>query len=147
MKPSKPVKVSKGGFIFCKWSIAILLWVGFIFRWKWPVVVSFMVLGLNALLRVKRAPLILLYTYTVDKFFKKPKQEILDDHAMRFAHTLGTILLSITLILLFFVHEKVGFVVLFFVAIAKTLGALGFCTALRMYGCVNGKCCSFLRKK
>jgi hypothetical protein len=88
-----------------------------------------------------------IYNYTFGKLFKS-KEEMLDEHAMRFTHTLGSILTFICIIFLYLINAKIGWVIVFFVAIAKTLGALGFCTALKLYGCMtSGTCCRTLKKK
>lgn len=147
MKPIKPVSVSKGGFAFCRYSLAVVLWVAFFFKIKHLITFSFIVLFLSYLLKVGRAPMILLYTYTVDKIFKS-KKEFLDENSMRFAHLLASIFLFVILVFLYFINEKIGYGILFVFCIVKTLGAIGFCTASKLYNCMNsGGCCSFLGGK
>jgi len=143
----KPVSVSKAAFIFCKSTIAVLLWIAFLFRIKWLIIVTFLLLALSAILKIKRAPLIVLYTYTVNKIFKS-KDEVLDEYGMRFSHTFGATINLIALIFLYYINALIGWGIVFFLAIAKTAGALGFCTALKLYECMSkGGCCSFLKKK
>jgi len=147
MKECRPVSVSKGAFVFCKWTVAIIIWVALIFRLKWMIVLSFAILALSAILKIERAPLIFLYTQTVDRIFKSSK-EILDECGMQFAHTMGSILTLICLLFLYFINEKIGWILVFIVAIAKTAGAMGFCTALKLYGCMaSGGCCRLTRKE
>lgn len=145
MKPIKPVVVPNGAFVFCRYSLALIPWIALIFQIKWLMILGFAILFLSALLRVGRAPMILLYSYTINKIFKSP-DTVLDENAMFFAHTFGTILFGIALILLYFVNERIGWFFVGFVAIAKTVGAMGFCAAAKMYGCMNnsgGQCCKF----
>ncbi len=148
----RPVSVPKGAFVFCRYSLAVLLWVAFGLRHARPalavglLVVATGIMALSAVLTVKWAPLVALYSYTIDLIFPSPK-EVLDINAMRFAHSLGTVLVGISLMLIAAGGPGPGWTFLFWVAIAKTIGALGFCAASKMYGCVNrgGTCYGFLR--
>lgn len=141
MKACKPVSVPKSGFVFCKYSVAVILWLSFILKLKWLVIISFAILALSAILKIKRAPLIWVYSMTINKIIES-KNEILDENAMKFAHTLGSLLTLICIILLYFVNEPSGWIMVLIVSIAKTAGALGFCSALKLYGCLsNGQCC------
>ena len=141
------VSVSIGGFIFCRYSIAILIWLAYIFAVKELMVATFIILFLSALLTVKRAPMILLYTYTIDKIFKS-KNEFLDLRAMRFAHSLGAILSLIALGLLYGGFEQVGWTFTLVFALLKTVSALGFCPASKLFGCVtDDACCTFIKNK
>lgn len=149
----KPVTVTRGAFNFCKYSIALILWAGVLLRNKELVILSAVILALSAILTVGRAPMIILYTYTVEKLFPS-HSEVLDEHAMRFAHILGTVLIAVGLLLLYLGNENprlmsAGWGWLFVVAIAKTVGALGFCAASKLYTCVgsSGSCCAFIKGK
>lgn len=146
MRECKPVTVPKASFIFCKTSVAVLLWIAFIFKIKWLVIISFIILALSAIFKIQKAPLVMLYSLTVNRIIKS-KNEVLDENAMRFAHTLGSILNFIVLAFLYLINEKIGWGILFFVAIAKTAGALGFCSALKLYSCLSSdNCCRIVRK-
>ena len=143
----KPVQILKHAFWFCKYSVALLLWVALFLKSKELIIVSFLVLLFSAILRIRRAPLVVLYTYTLGKIIKSPK-ETLDEYGMRFAHSLGALLNLICLILLYFGNESLGWAFVFFVALAKTSGALGYCGGVKLYNCLSkGGCCSFLGKK
>ncbi|MGE5329175.1 MAG: DUF4395 family protein [Deltaproteobacteria bacterium] len=147
MKECRPVSVSKGAFIFCKWTVAIIIWASLIFRIKWLILLACGILVLSAILKIQKAPLIFLYTQTIDRIFKSPN-EILDECGMQFAHTLGGVLTLICALLLYFVNDTAGWIMVFIVAIAKTAGAMGFCTALKLYGCMSsGGCCRLTRKE
>jgi len=145
MMPYKPVSVPKGGFAFCRYGVAALLWVGYLWRLEWVIMLAAGILALSALLGVGRAPMILLYAWTVDKI-RPGRQEVLDEYGMRFAHLLGTALLGIGLLLLHLLPlAQTGWIFLFWVAAFKTIGAFGFCAASCMYNTLfhGSSCCSF----
>lgn len=146
MKKYKPVSVPQAAFTFCRFSLAILIWLSLIFQTKLLIVLVFIILFFSAIFKVQRAPLIVLYTITINKVFKS-KQEILNEQAMRFAHTLGSILAIICLVTLYFVNENVGWNLVFGFAVLKTISALGFCPASKLYDCLNkDNCCTFIKK-
>ena len=150
MKTCQPVPIARGAFAFCRYSLAILLWVALIWQLKSLVIVTGAILLLSALLTVRRAPLIVLYTWTIERLFPSAV-EVLDAHAMRFAHFFGTGLLALALGLLYYPPTvRAGWVFLLLVALAKTVGALGFCAAGRLYTCMansSGTCCGFLKRR
>lgn len=143
----KPVSVSKAAFLFCKYTVAIILWAAFIFKLKWLLFVSFGILALSAILKIQNAPLVWSYTNTINRFIKS-ENEILDEVGMQFAHTLGSILNLICILLVYSVNTSIGWSFVAIVALAKTAGAMGFCTALKLYNCLkSGGCCNLLAKK
>ena len=143
----REVKVLKQGFIFCKFSLMILFWIAFIFKIKWIVILNMIILGLSALLKVQRAPMIVLYSKTIGKLIR-PKFKILNENAMRFAHSLGFILALITVILLYSKFEFVGWNLLLVLAILKTISAIGFCPGEKIYVCMSkGGCCALSKVK
>jgi len=146
MKTFKLVSVSKAAFAFCRYTIAILVWLALFLKNKPLVLLVFAILALSAILKIKRAPLILLYTYTINKIFPS-KTEILEEKAMRFAHTLGTILALICIIFLYLINEKVGWIIVLIFAILKTISAFGYCPASKMYSCMmSGGCCALTKR-
>lgn len=148
MASFKPVSIPNAAFFFCKWSVAIMIWVALFLQAQWLLYVVFFILALSALFKIGRAPLVYLYKNTLNKFFPS-KNVILDERAMRFAHTLGAILALIAILLVEFV-PLFGWIFVFVFALAKTAGALGYCAAQKLYGCItnnNSKtCCKFLKK-
>lgn len=147
MRKFKPVSVPKAAFVFCRYSIAIMIWIAFFLRLKWLIAFVFVILAASAILKVGRAPMILLYSYTINKIIPS-KTELLEEKSMRFAHTLGSILALICLIFLYIVSDKVGWAIVFLFAILKTISAFGFCPASKLYSCaMNGSCCAFIKKK
>lgn len=148
MKAIKPVAISRGAFAFCRYGLAVIPWVALIFHIKWLILLGLVIMLLSAILKVGKAPMIVLYTLTINKIFKS-KDTVLDENAMFFAHTFGTILFAIAAILLYYVNEKTGWFFVGFIAVAKTIGAMGFCAAGKMYTCMNnsgGNCCNFSKK-
>jgi hypothetical protein len=79
MKKYKPVAVPKAAFAFCRYSVAILVWLSWIFRIKILLVLVFIILLWSAILKVGRAPMILIYKYTINRVVKSA-DEILDEN-------------------------------------------------------------------
>jgi hypothetical protein len=146
MNVIKPISVSNGAFLFCRISLATLLWISFIFQLKWLLVVIFLIFFFSAIFKIGHAPMILLYTYTIDRIFPS-KKVMLDGNAMRFVHSLGTLMAFIALLLLYFSYAALGWGFLFFFAALKTISALGYCPASKLYSCAisGGSCCSIIK--
>jgi hypothetical protein len=137
----KPVSISNASFAFCRFSIAVLVWLSFILSSKEVLAVVCAVFLFSAIFKVKRAPMILLYDYTFQRFH--PRKEVLvDQNSIFFAHMLGLALALTCFILVYtFPGSKIWYSVLAF-AILKTVSALGFCPASKLYECtLNGNCC------
>ena len=148
MKECRPVAVPHAAFNFCKYSIASIFWLSLIFQNKLLVLAGFLILLLSVLLKVKNAPLVLLYTYTIDKLFPS-KIEILDEKAVCFAHIVATIMSGIALVFLYFIYPLVGWILTGVLAVLKTTASFGFCGAMKLYGCLNnpnGQCCRVGKK-
>ena len=149
MKKYKPVSVSKAAFAFCRYILAILIWLSFIFKSEIILTIVFIIFILSAILKIKKAPMIVLYTHTINRVIKS-KDVVLNEPSMRFAHIMGSILSLICLLLIFFVNEKIGWIAVLILALMKSLSFFGFCPGSKIYDCVtdnNSKCCSFLKKK
>lgn len=143
----QPVTISKGGFAFCRYTVAAILWFGWIFKQPLPVVLAVIILALSAALTIRRAPLIVLYDRTLGRRRKSGDEEV-DLYGMRFAHTMGAILGAVCLLVLYAVDWRVGWGLVFLFCILKTVSAVGLCPASKLYGCMSsGTCCAFLRKK
>lgn len=148
MKEYRPVEVSNGAFNFCKYTIAGMLWLSIIIQSKLVVALCFALLVLSALLKVRKAPLVILYTYTVGKFIKS-KKIILDEKAVQFAHIVGAVFSGIALVFLYFIHPLTGWIITGVLALLKTSGAMGYCGAMKLYSCLNnpnGQCCRIGKK-
>jgi hypothetical protein len=146
MKKYKPVAVPKAAFIFCRYSLAVLIWLALLLQAKiilWAVLAIFL---LSAVLKIRRAPMILLYSWTINKIIKS-KDEILNEQAMVFAHLAGAFLSIVCLLLLYFAGERAGWIAVFLFAILKSVSSFGFCPASKLYECAtNSSCCAFIKK-
>lgn len=146
MTLSKPVSVPKAAFAFCRWGVAALIWAALAWRLKPLLVLVFALLALSAILKVGRAPMIMLYTWTFHRLIKS-RDEVLDENAMRFAHTIGSVFALACVILLYFVNERLGWMATALFAIIKTISAFGFCPASKLFQCMSeGGCCALTRK-
>lgn len=138
--------IKSAEFLFCRVGLMVLVWLAFIFQIKEIILLSFVILLLSAIFTVKYAPMILIWRYTFGLFIKS-KDEILNVKAMRFAHSLGTIIAGICVLLLYFGSQTIGWGFVLFFAIMKTISAIGFCPASKLYVCMsNGSCCALSRK-
>lgn len=141
MSEYKPVTISKGAFAFCRYTIAILVWAALIFQIKFLVGITCVILLFSYLLKVQRAPLIVLYSVTIEKIIPSDK-ELVDEKGIRFAHLVGTIFSGICCLLLFMNYTMAGWILTFLLAVLKTSAAFGFCSALKLYTCMTGgRCC------
>lgn len=143
MKECRPVSVPRAAFNFCKYCMAIIFWVALIMQIKVMVAVGFAILLLSAILKVKNAPLVFIYTNTINKLFPS-KKEILDENAVYFAHVVASIMSGIALVFLYCFNPLIGWIITGILAFLKTSASFGFCGAMKLYGCLNnpnGQCC------
>jgi hypothetical protein len=145
MPKYRPVEVPNAAFIFCRYSITILIWLSLIFKSVWLLGLVSLIFILSAILKVRRAPMIMLYKYTINKLFKSD-DVILNESAIRFAHIIGAIFSLVCIVVLFLFNTNIGWYFVAGFGILKTISALGFCPASKLYECaLNGQCC--MRKK
>jgi hypothetical protein len=138
--------VPKAAFFFCRYSMALMAWLAFLLKAKSLMVAVFVILALSALLTIRRAPLIVLYTWTLNRLFPSPAEE-LSVRSMRFAHTLGAVLALICLLFLYLLNERTGWGLTLLFCLIKSLSAFGLCPAYKLHGCMtSGTCCAFLKK-
>ncbi|MFH1408607.1 MAG: DUF4395 family protein [Nanoarchaeota archaeon] len=124
-----------------------LIWIAVIFKGAWLVLAAFLILALSALLGVKSSPLIVLYSLTLGHVFPS-KTEKLSVEGMRFAHTLGAIFAGAACIGIYFANPVIGWMIAFWLAVMKTVSAVGLCPAYKLYGCMkSGGCCALTRRK
>ncbi len=138
------MEISKNAFRFCKITVTVLVWLAYIFKIKELILLTFLILLFSAILKIKRAPLIVFYTYTIDKIFKSKKID-LDESAMRFAHKMGSVFSGICVLLLY-LNVNIAWPIVLIFAIMKTISALGFCPGEKLYTCMKGGCCSLTKK-
>ena len=139
----KPAIISKGSFAFCRIVVAGLLWLSILLQAKWLVAAVFFIMLLSAVFKVGKAPLILLYKYTVDRI-KQSENVIVDEKGIFVSHVVGAIFSILCLALLYYANPIIAWFVTGLFAILQTSAACGFCSALKLYNCyVNGTCCRF----
>ena len=141
----KPVVVPAHAFVFCRYSIAVLVWLAYLLRVPAILALTALLLGWSALAKVGRAPMIRLYSLTFLRLHPSP-EEVLDENAMRFAHTLGTGFALGCLAALWF-DPRVGWPLTLLFALMKTVSALGFCPASKLFTCAtNSSCCPLTKR-
>ena len=145
------VNVSKKGFLFCRWSICILIWISLILGFigvKWFIIVPFIIMVLSGILTVKRAPLIALYNFLFDRK-KKGETEVLNVSSIRFAHIVGAIFCLLVLLCFYiFKSNIIGYIILIILTFLQTVAAFGYCSAQKLYECqILGRNCCNLGKK
>ena len=141
------VAIPKAAFAFCRYGMAALIWAAFLLKIKGLVAVVFGLLALSALLTIRRAPLVWLYTQTIHRVAKSA-DEFLSLTGMRIAHTMGAIFAAVCLLFLYGIHERIGWALTFVYCIVKTISAIWACPVYKLYACMkSGNCCAFLKKK
>lgn len=141
MNAYKPVTISKGGFAFCRYMVAAMVWAALIFQMKEFLAATFIVMVLSYILKVERAPLVALYAMTIDKIIPSGK-ELVDEKGIRFAHLVGAVFSGMCWLLLSVNQPLIGWILTFALAVLKSSAAFGFCSALKLYGCMtSGNCC------
>lgn len=143
--------VPKKGFAFCRYTIAILLWITVIlvfFNIKWIIFIPFIIMILSGILTVRRAPLIMLYKVLFDRE-GKGETDVLNVSSIRFSHFVGSFFCIIIILFLYVVKiDIVAYVFLGILTILQTIAAFGYCSAQKLYEClVLGKNCCNLGKK
>jgi hypothetical protein len=141
------VQIPRPAFAFCRISLTALLWLALGLDRRWLVCAVFVILALSALLKVHRSPLIVLYSRTFLRLWPSERAEFLDVAAMRFAHGLGA-LLAFTTWLTLVLAPGAGWWMLLAFCVLKTISALGFCPASKLFVCLRkGGCCALTRTR
>lgn len=136
------VQIPRSAFAFCRWSLTGLLWLSLAMRQVWILGAVVGLLTLSAILRVDRSPMVVLYRKTLGLLFPPVSFEFMDVTAMRFAHgtgaAMGTCVLAAILR-----YPRGGWVTLVCFCVLKTISALGFCPASKLFVCLRkGGCCA-----
>ena len=141
MKSYKPVLISKASFAFCRYSVALMIWLSFFLKSWVLLAIVLLIFILNSVLKVKKAPMIRLYDITIDRIQKAP-EVLVNENSLFFAHTMAAAISFICLVMVLTVDNgKVWFAVLAF-ALLKTVSAIGFCPASCLYDFMtDGECC------
>jgi len=147
MASYKPVSIYKASFAFCRYGVAILVWLSFLFQ---SMVLLGLVCGiflLSSILKVRRSPMILLYKNTFGQIWKS-EEVMVNENAIFFAHSAGFVLSSSCLLVVYFIDKPVAWFSVLGFALLKTVSALGFCPASKLYDCVlAGNCCVYNKTK
>jgi len=138
--------IQRNAFIFCRYSVAVMIWGALLLQNIWVLLAVFVILALSALLTVRRAPMILLWTWTLGRIFPS-EEDVLDVRAMRFAHGMGAMMALIGVSLVWHGNPLAWIFVGAF-AVLKTTSALGWCPAYKLWGCLSqGGCCALTGKR
>lgn len=138
--------IQRNAFVFCRYSVAALVWVALLLQDVWVLAAVFAVLLLSALLTVRRAPMIVLWSSTLGHVFPS-EEDVLDIKAMRFAHGLGAMMALIGLSMVWHGNPFAWYFVGLF-AVLKTTSAFGWCPAYKLWGCLaKGGCCALSGKR
>jgi hypothetical protein len=146
MAQYKPVTISKEGFAFCRFGLTAVVWLSLALHSQLLLLTVLIVLLLSAILKVQRAPMIVLYDQTAGRL-RKSNEVIVNETAMRFAHFTGAFFALVCLLLLQFGNERSGWAAVFIFALVKSISAFGFCPASKLFECVTGGGCCTIRKK
>lgn len=136
------VQIPRSAFAFCRWSLTGLLWLALATRQAWILGGVVGLLALSAILRVDRSPMVVLYRTTLGRLFPQAPFEFMDVTAMRFAHGTGAFLGTCVLAAILR-YPRGGWVALACFCGLKTISALGFCPASKLFVCMRkGGCCA-----
>ncbi len=147
--PSQLVEVPSASIRFCRYAAAALLWIAYVLHSRELALAIAVLLLLNAVLGIRHAPLVALYTATAQRRWPSPMAQV-DEYALRFAHTIGTLATGAGVALAYNPEQaSLGWMVLLCVALMKTLGAVLLCPVTGLYTCLagGGQCCGWLRRK
>ncbi|MBI5830975.1 MAG: DUF4395 family protein [Armatimonadetes bacterium] len=141
-------RIPRDAFRFCRYSLAVLMWVGVLTHQLAPIFVVWLIMASSVALTIRRSPLIVLWTRTVHRLRPSPYEE-LSVGAMRFSHALATVLIGLPLLALSLAPGARGaWALLWVMTVMKTVSAVYACPASKMYTCLlsGGQCCSFLKR-
>lgn len=140
------IAIPKAAFAFCRYLMAVMIWTAFLFKVRILVAVVFVLLVLSALLGIRMAPLVWLYTNTLHRVVPSG-EALLSPVGMRVAHSMGATFAALCLLFLYGGHERVGWMLTFGYALVKTVSAIWACPVYKLYACMkSGNCCTFLKR-
>jgi len=144
--PTHQVEVSRAGFRCCRIAVAALLWAAYFMHSVWLLAAALVLLVLNALLGIRRAPLVALYTATLGRLRPGPAEQV-DEHGLRFGHSVAACAVGIAVWAVSAgASVAAGWTVVLWVAIFKTAAAVAGCPVSSLWTCLahGGTCCSWL---
>jgi len=144
MRRVHPVRISKIGFEFCRYGVAGLVWLAVLSnRYEWLVLTAIL-LGASAILKVRKAPMVVLGNMLMGRML--PENVVVDESGMQFAHAMGFVL-NIVVLAVVLLFPAIGWWVTLTFALMKTVSAAGHCSALKLYACLNNdECCKGVKK-
>lgn len=138
-------RVPHAAFAFCRISLTVLLWLALWLNSVWLVAAVGGILMLSVILKVQRSPMIQLYQQTILRLFPTLHYELLDVPAMRFAHSMAAVM-AFGVIIAMLANPAVGWYCLLAFCGLKTITAIGYCPASKLFACMkNGGCCALTR--
>lgn len=147
MASYKPVIISKGAFAFCRYGVAIIVWLSLLLHATFLLGFVCGIFLLSAILKVKKAPMILIYDYSLGRIIKS-EDVMVNENAIFFAHTAGFIVSFFCLLVVCFSNYAGAWFFVLGFALLKTVSALGFCPASKLYDCaLQGNCCVNKKQK
>ncbi|MBP1920749.1 DUF4395 family protein [Youngiibacter multivorans] len=129
---SDKVMISKGGYAFSRYFLAVLIWMSLLLKQKELLLIVLAFLLLAVALKLRRSPLVVFYDSTIGRILQSKQVEI-DEDGLRFANALGGTLCLICLGLLYFGPVALGWYITGFFAVFKTVSAFGYCPGLKLY--------------
>jgi protein-S-isoprenylcysteine O-methyltransferase Ste14 len=144
--PTRQVVVSAAGFRTCRFVTAALLWAAYFTHSVWLLAAALVLLALNALLGIRRAPLVALYTATLGRLWPGAAEQV-DESGLRFGHSVAACAVGVSAwIIGAAASPAAGWTVVMWVAIFKTAAAVAGCPVSSMWSCLarGGTCCSRL---
>ena len=141
------VAIPKAAFAFCRYAMALMIWLAFLLKIKVLVAVVFVLLAASAVLTIRRAPLVWIYSKTIHRLAPSA-DEFLSLNGMRIAHSMGAVFAAVCLLFLYGGNQRVGWVLTFVYCTVKTISAIWACPVYKLYACMkSGNCCAFLKKR
>jgi hypothetical protein len=137
----KAVSISKLSFAFCRYSVAILVWSAFFLHSKLLLIILGFIFLLSAIFKVQRAIMIVLADLTLGKIWKS-SQVLVNEYALFFAHLVGLFFSLVCLAVVYYSSNPLSWYSVGIFALLKSVSAIGFCPATKLYECMfNGTCC------
>lgn len=126
-------KVNYLALVFCRATTVVLLLLAIYFKFVWLVGLGCILMISSAILSIRYAPLVILYS-SIFKSFGITKKETVDINAIRFAQGFGSFLLFCALLMFyFFNHVFGGWILVTIVATSTAFGSLGYCLGAYIY--------------
>jgi hypothetical protein len=126
----------------CRIGLALIVCLAIPLQSVFLVGISAAILVASVLLGVDKAPLVILWRWTAGRRWPGTWQMV-DRRALRFAHGFGSVLNLLALAFLLAGLNLAGWIVMGLLALAKVSAAFGFCSAAKLYDCLNqgNSCC------